>query len=312
MSYDDRIEAARTLVNQHNTIIGDLKADLIDVEGFIQSIKLMGGTSEDRLSAFSHEDILACLPYLNSSKNELDVQVKPRILARDIANIFRKNKTEEKKYVSPRNVERLSVEELVKCFDPEDSDNSVGTRLKQISKGEKFLVYNDGRNVDVETTVKLLIEIKGGFGGREDVTVNGNVKKVYALGELPENYADENPLYNNRPLRPDGTCDQTGRSWEGVEYSIRQFVRVAIDTGELKINHETSHDVIDMVLELDALKKLRQRYRKSALNFDELEKVGKLPTLKISLGRKRGIFDNGNKISWRTAHGTTITQYNSN
>lgn len=57
-----------------------------------------------------------------------------------------------------------------------------------------------------------------------------------------------------------------------------------------------------MVMEPDALKKLRQRYRKSAVEFDELSKVGNLPKLKIALsnGGSEGKrpFDNGKRVEW--------------
>jgi hypothetical protein len=195
----------------------------------------------------------------------------------------------------------MTPRELVEAFDPEDYSNPVGQRLAAVSKGEKFIVYSDARLVDVETTFKLLNEIKSGYPGRDDVDVNGAIKKVYRLGELPENYADENPLYRDRPLRPDGTCDQTGRSWEGIDLSVRQFVRVAMDEGELKVTHELAHDTLDIVMEKDALKKLRQRYRKAAIKFDELAKTGDLPTLKIPLGggsEGKNPFSGGKQVIW--------------
>lgn len=296
MSYNDRIEAALAAIQQHNEAVGENKPGYLNPDEFISKIKAYGGTSEDRLSAMMWEDILACMPG----------DSKPNMLAKDIAKIFRKSDqpapaNNEKRPVSGKKAEKMTLRELIEAFDPEDYSNPVGQRLNAITKGQPFIVYSDGRLVDVETTFKLATEIKSGYSGREDVDVNGAIKKVYRLGELPENYADENPLYRDRPLRPDGTCDQTGRSWEGVDLNIRQFVRVAMDTGELRVTHELAHDTMDMVMEADALKKLRQRYRKSAVEFDELAKTGDLPTLKIPLagGSEGGNpFDGGKKVMW--------------
>jgi hypothetical protein len=110
------------------------------------------------------------------------------------------------------------------------------------------------------------------------------------VGELPENYADENPLYRGRPLRPDGTCDQTNRSWEGVPLEVRQFIAFAAEyhdgidvTG--KGGLDRAHQAMDMALALDALEKLRKRYPEIAIDFDEDKKLGKLPTLQIPLGQ---------------------------
>jgi hypothetical protein len=301
MSYNDRIEAALVAINQHNDAFGAGNPGFIIPEDFIQCIKISGGTSEERLADFSYEDLLNCMPSVNG--------VKPVVLAKQIAKIFRQKDKEvevdEKRPISNKKADKMLPMELVQAFDPEDYDNPVGKRLKSLSKGQKFIVYESGRNVDVNTTFKILSEIKQGFPGREDVDVNGQVKKVYALGELPDNYADENPIYYNRPLRPDGTCDQLSRSWEGVDLAIRQFIRVAIDEGELEINHEKAHDVLDSALQPNALQKLRQRYRKSALVFDELAKTGKLPTLKILLGNvsggseRKNPFQEGKKVEWK-------------
>lgn len=297
MSYNDRIEAAQNAISQHNEAVGgEGKPGFVNSESFIECLKASGGTSEERLSSLMHEDILACLPDYKG--------VKPRVLAQDIANIFRskKSQADEKRPVTSKKAERMTPRELVEAFDPEDSDNPVGKRLSEISKGQKFLVYSDARIVDVESTFKILMEIKGGFPGRDDIDVNGSVKKVYRLGELPENYADENPLYRDRPLRPDGTCDQLGRSWEGVDLAVRQLIRVAMDVSELNVTHETAHNILDAVLEPDAFKKLQKRYRKAAVEFDQLSKTGDLPTLKIPLGGScaggPGPFDDGKQVVW--------------
>ncbi len=306
MTYQDRVDAALAVISEHNEALGGKdKPGFIDPDQFISCVKASGGTSADRLSQLSHEDILECLPAVPGPGG---AQVKPRILAKAIAGVFRAKendpedptKKEEKRPVSAKKADRMTPRELVEAFDPEDFNNAVGTRLAVVSKGEPFIVYANARAVDVETTLKLLMEVKQGYKGREDVDVGGAVKKVYKIGQLPENYADENPLYRGRPLRPDGTCDQLGRSWEGVDLNVRQLIRVAMDEGELHVTHEQAHNILDMVMEPNALDKLRKRYRKSAIKFDELAKTGDLPTLKIELGGSEGNgpFAEGKRVVW--------------
>jgi len=301
MSYNDRIEAAQNAISQHNKAVGgEGKPGFVNSETFIQCIKASGGTSEERLADLSHEDLLACMPEQESDFTG----VRPRVLAKEIAGLFRskqaKQSVDVQRPVSSKKMERMTAKELVESFDPEDSGSPIGKRLAEISKGQKFLVYSDARIVDVETTFKILMEIKSGFPGRDNIDVGGFVKKVYNLGELPENYADENPLYRNRPLRPDGTCDQLGRSWEGVDLAIRQFIRVAMNVGELNVTHETSHNILDLALEEDAFKKLQKRYRKAAVEFDQLSKTSLLPILKISLVGVHSTrpFAYGKKVMW--------------
>lgn len=302
MSYESKIDSALMLVREHNEACGgEGKPGFVNSEAFISCLKASGGTNETRLADLSHEDILACIP----GEMQNGALIKPRVLAKQIAQVFRSNQQvdAEKRPISAKRVDKMTVRELVESFDPEEFTNSIGKRLAEIAKNEPFIVYDDSRIINVEATLKILLEIKSGFKGRDNIDIGETTKRVYRLGELPENYADENPLYRQRPLRPDGTCDQTGRSWEGVPLVVRQFVRLAMDTGELSVNIETAHFILDMVMDADAFRKLAKRYRNTAVQFNELEKIGDLPKLKIELGnglKKGQTLQDGKKVVWST------------
>lgn len=277
MSLQDKLDAARKLVEEHIKVL-DLKTvpyikegcntseSYFSVDSFIQKIKLAGGTNEERLKSLSYEDILAAMPEING--------MKPIALAKDIAKVFRGKeevKSEnEPRPVSAKKAERMTLRELVEAYDPSDYSNPVGKRLSEISKNEKFIVFLTGHTVDVETTVKLLQEVKQGYQGRDEI----DGKEVHRIGEVPDNFVDENPLYKNRPLRPDGTCDQTGRSWNGVPMNVRQLVRIAIETGELAVSFEQAHNILDTVVDEKGWDKLSHRYRKAVIEFKKREGFG--------------------------------------
>jgi len=307
MSLQEKFEAARAVLEQHNAVLGGAEATdktgQVDPDKFIQGVKLAGGTTEERLKGFSYEDILQCFPYLAA------ITIKPVALAKDIAKIFRGKEdgvsTHEARPVSSKKADKMTLLELVQAYDPEESENPVGKRLKDISKGEKFIVFATGRTVDVDTTVKLLQEVKQGYEGRENIEVSGEIREVHAIGALPDNFVEENPLYRGRPLRPDGTCDQTNRSWNGVPMMVRQLIRVALDNNILKdISIERVHDIMDMVVEGNAFDKFAKRYPAAAVEFKKLEGIGKLPTLRLVLNKDKGAggskrpFDQAKKVEW--------------
>lgn len=299
--YEEKITSAITLIAEHNEAIGKDKdgnpnPGWVDPEEFTTCLKASGGTSEERLKGFSYENILTCLPKFKTPSGQ---EVSPLVVAKEIAKIFRGNETVEHRPVSRRRTERMTLRELVENFDPEEHTSAIAKRLYEISNGQAFIVFESGRVVDVETTMKLILEIKQGHKGRADIKVNDKIKRVHKIGQLPDNYADENPLYPQRPLRPDGTCDQTGRSWEGVPLEIMQLVRLAITTGELKVNLETAHNTLDMAMGEGAEEKLRNRYRKASVLFDE--KPDDRPKLKISLAWSStgNLFKNGHPVKWK-------------
>jgi hypothetical protein len=309
MSIQEKFEGVRALVEQHNAVLGgETAVGYVNPDQFIECIKLAGGTTEDRLKGMSYEDILQCLPTRANPAG--GPPIKPVGVAKDIARIFRgkedSTNTHESRPVSAKKADKMTLRELVEAYDPEESENPVGKRLKDISRGEKFIVFTSGRTLDVDSTLKLLQEVKQGYNGRENFEVNGEINEVHRVGDLPDNFVEENPLYRNRPLRPDGTCDQTNRSWNGVPMNVRQLIRVAMDNGNLKdISFERVHDIMDMIMEGDAFTKLTKRYPAAALEFKKLADVGRLPALKLVLkkdnkgaGRSDRPFDNAKKVEW--------------
>jgi len=308
MTVEDKLEQVRSVLVDHNSAVGGENAPgYVDVDNFFTLVKAIGGSSEEGLKRFSHEQIADCLPEVSVNGSK---KVKQMILAKSIAAIFRQkdstsvDESPEKRPVSSKKVERMTLQELVSAFDPSDSNNRVSKRLREISRGENFVVYVKGRDVDVVTTLQLLKEVQQGYDGRDSITVDETLKKVHSIDYLPENYADENPLYPDRPLRPDGTCDQTNRSWEGVALKLRQIVRIALDRGDIKVSRETSHDILDLIMGKDPLEALSTRYSEAVLAYDELSEHGKLPQLRITLvpvktGVKMpGPFRKGNKVTW--------------
>ena len=303
---DAKFQSVLGIISEHNTAIGGSgKPGYVDPDQFVECIKSVGGTSEDRLKRFSYEDILTCLPTFERDGRK----IFPTVLAKEIAGVFRgKDETPEggrRPIISQTRAEHMASEELVKAYDPTEVTNAVAKRLSAISKGEAFVVFESGRTVDVATTTKLLDEVKQGFQGRGTIWVGGQIKSVYKIGELPDVYAEENPLYPGRVLRPDGTCDQTGRSWDGVPLEVRQIVWLAVNTGELVVTIDTANTTIDTAIRPNypdgspaALNSLRFRYQKAAMRFEELAKTGDLPKLRIPMNSRsaKGSLRHGTKV----------------
>lgn len=299
----EKFDSARLLIQNHNSVIGEGNPGYVDPIAFEHCIKASGGTTDERLKGFSYEDILKCLPSHPTPDGGF---TKPIALAKDLAKIFRGKETNipDARPVSSKKADKMTFRELVENYLPEDANNSVGKRLKEISKDQPFIVFSSGRTVDVDTTLKLLEEVRQGYEGRDTIDVSGEINEVYVVGDLPDNFVDENPLYPGRPLRPDGTCDQTNRSWAGVPLNIRQFIRIAIDEGELEIvNLDKANDIIDLVMASDPWQKLKIRYRKTALEFKKLQDTQELPSLKLILNTKEAAsgkspFKDGKPVQW--------------
>jgi hypothetical protein len=283
-------DAALSVVNQHNEVVGSDNPGFVNTDQFMTCLK---GTVGVNIRQIRYEDVLACLPEFQGPNGA----IKPIPLAKAIVQAIRKGEPSEVvdpvnvgdsvSYVSPKKAERMSNKQLIDNFEPDEPDNAVGVVLQRKSKGQPFLVYSEGRQLDREASLTLFNEVKLGHVGR---TVYKG-KKVYKIGELPDNLVPENPLYRNTPLRPDGTCTQTNRSWEGVPQNVRQFVAFAaeyeggIDVTTPPNGIQRAHDIIDIAVSSDAMKRFEERYQEIMVEFREAEKRGELPKLLIPLGK---------------------------
>jgi hypothetical protein len=243
------------------------------LSAFVTALFAAGGTDDAALKQCTWED--------------LESFGAPKLLAKRIAAIFRKGETsasEDKvKILKPSRIAVMSVSELIEHYDPRDHTNSVGQRINALCGGKRCIVFNADGNINVKASVDLLNELRDNYPERETFLVNGIPVKTWKIGERPGQLADENPLYAGRLLRPNGDCDQTNRSWTGISYQIRVIIYLAIKTGEIRINSvNDAHAILDMAVSLDEAK-IRARFSKASLKYDELNAEGKLPTLKLPL-----------------------------
>lgn len=272
MSYENRIDRAKTLIQEFNSQVSS--ENIIDIDAFLKKLKNAGGVSESMLQECTWE--------------ELQKAGLPVLLARKVAAIFReKDQNLGNTFVSERMVERMSYHQLIEKYDPKDKDSHVYKKLLSLSGGKRFIVVDSSGKINVESTRILLTEIRDGFPERDVFEVDGKQYEVVAVGtNISNTLVDENPLYPGRFLRPDGTCDQMNRSWSGVPLIVRQVLYLAVKNGELKVNIDKSHDTLDLALSVDAEKKVRTRYKKASIEIDKLIAINTAPTLKIRLTSK--------------------------
>jgi len=293
MTYAEKLENAAKMIEAHNE--QQEPANKIDADAFLKALIAAGGTDDRSLRDCSFENLQ-------------EFGITAILLAKKIANLFRdkgEKKAEKQKFVSAKKAEQMSVEDLLKAYDPSEPDNPVAKELAQRSKGKRCIVFTSEGKVDVKSSTILLEEIKQGYPERDTFLVEGKPHKVYKIGQRPDMLADENPLYPGRKLYPDGTCDQTNRSWDGVAAKIRTVLYLAItQTKELVISHSSVHDIIDIAISEGAEEKICQRYTGASVLYDELKDRGDLPSLKLAINGSDGSVGGRGSDPLNTGHRT--------
>ncbi len=303
-SFEETLRAFQTLVEKYAEQMKDLDpSNPVDPDLIVKRLRALGVTSDEHLRRLKHEDIEACFPTVLGQK--------PSLLVREIADMFRgKGRVSATTPaipvgVSDRAASRMTAEELVASYNPLETDNAVGKRLQSLSRGEAFLVFDQNGLLDVDCSLLLLAEIVQGHAGRVSfLHPNGEVVEVHKIGYRPPVFVDENPIYQGRTLRGQD-CDQLNRSWDGIPLQVRQLVRLIVESREVDVvgpgGRDSAHNLMNLALEANAFKTLKQRYPTAALKFKSLESSGKLPTMRavlVSSGShgKRGPFDNAKRV----------------
>lgn len=280
-SYQQKLDSATALIDKHNAVA----PTKVDSSAFFNCIKSNGGTTDEALKMSSWEDLIDC--------------GLPKLLARQVAEVFRKSEAPakaESTYVSEKKAAAMTIAELLSKYDPLEADNPVGKRLISMSKGQPCIAFKDGA-VHVESSEKCVRELREGLPPRDKVAIDGVVYPLFKVGDRPGNALAENPLYPGRALRGDD-CDQTNRSWAGVPDVVRTILWLAVNcTGEVKIaSVNDAHNIIDLVVSKtpqEAEKLVRMRFGEAHIEYERLKAEGRLPPLKISkTGRKNDPFFN--------------------
>lgn len=275
MSYTEKVQAARTILEQYNSNVTDDKHK-IDIESFFNKLKSSGGVTEEILGECTWEDLEDC--------------GLPRILARSVAKVFRKP-TEQPQvtYVAKeKSVYDMSSRELLNLYGEtwkEGTSVEIIDRLTRISKNKPFLIFNDDGSLDTNASHGELMAINSGHASREYAINGGKRVRLYRLGDSPESYQDINPLFPNESLRPNGECSQTGRNWSSVPLNVRQLVYLArTETNEIKINSiKDAIDIINDAILDNAFDKISEYCLRASVHFEEKQKLGSLPLLRMKL-----------------------------
>ncbi|MFA5766629.1 MAG: hypothetical protein WC919_01740 [Candidatus Paceibacterota bacterium] len=279
MSYESKLDGARAILEAHNS----QSTKKVDTETFFTNLTEMGGSSEDSLSAASWEDLEAC--------------GVPRILARRIATLFRGEHPQaqgvQKVILEDNDPEKLAKAmtpaQLLDVYDPKQLKTPVAERLKFHSEGKKFIVFNDDGTINKEVSLKLLSELDDHGEMPTFVTTDGDIRPTYAVGERPDQVANEHPLFPGVALR--NGVSTIGCDWDKVDWKTKKTLYLAV-TETLEIDMSKMHELD--VYSLATTGMVGRRCIEAAKLYKEREAFGNLPSLRAKLGSAKATEKKGN------------------
>ena len=173
-----------------------------------------------------------------------------------------------------------SNEELLQSYSKDGTGVNVEEELERRGKGKPFIVFNDDESVDIESSVKMLKKARSNPKMPERFPVDGELKRLYRVGEFPLDFLFECP-FHPEVLLVDGYCEVSGIVWVTLNEEHMQLCRMIDD----------DHDISDMdqkKLAKTSIKEIKEMFPNTAAKFEEQKELGQLKSLKRKISQGGG------------------------
>ena len=199
------------------------------------------------------------------------------------------------KYGIRMKLEDVQPSELLENYHPEQLSHPVTTALKKKFGEQKIIVFkSDSKIVDIDATSNYIADLEQGFPEQETVESDGELVRLYAVGQIPNQMIEEDPLFEGSPLKR-GRSIVNRINWTDIDYTIRTFCRIIVTREDIDVNDrfhiqelmklaqkrqiEVKGDNKKMVIPSE----LREVYPEAYLEYRELAKKNELPKLTITM-----------------------------
>ena len=181
-------------------------------------------------------------------------------------------------FAANRPVGQLKTKELLDRYEA-DSPQEVWDELKKRANGQPCIVHNKDGSLNVDLTLAVIQDIRKGadFGNTYN---DGKVAwRLYPVGMFPEETSLVCPLTGK--ILANGYCSDLKVSWADVSEACMVFIRVIKNENPREdFGRVAAKSLIQTAK--NGIEALRGEYPEEALRYDELEKLGQLPSLRVN------------------------------
>jgi hypothetical protein len=172
----------------------------------------------------------------------------------------------------------LPVEDLIPLYKP-NKNNKITEILRKRFGNKKIIAFKpDSNELAVEETINYLADLEAAYPEEESIEVDGELVRLYPIGQLPNQLVAEDPCYNGMPLKRDRSMANR-INWSGIPFETRQFFRVLINNVEVKPDDRLN--LSNLIKK--TINELKSMFPETYMKFKELKAKDELPKLQISI-----------------------------
>jgi hypothetical protein len=174
----------------------------------------------------------------------------------------------------------IDPSELIPYYNPAKASSPITNILKEKFGDTAVIAFKPGtKEIAVEETIDYLADIEQGLPTTDTIEVDGSLVRLYPVGIVPDQAMDEDPLFDNVPLRKQRSAVNR-LNWSNVAQDARQFCRLILDAGEIDPNDRLSVRELVKLAE-KGVKALNEVYPEVGLIYREKSENNELPKLRV-------------------------------
>jgi|GEM_PF-2213518 len=191
------------------------------------------------------------------------------------------------KYGIRMKLEDVDPSELLEHYHPEQPNHPITVALRKKFGDKKVVVFKpDSKVIDIDATANYIADLEQGYSEEDTVESDGILVRVYAVGQVPNQMIEEDPLFEGKPLKR-GRSTVNRINWENINFQARQFCRIIVQMGDIDVNDR--FQVQELVkLATEGATALSKVYPEAHLEYRELTQKSELPKLMITMESANG------------------------
>jgi hypothetical protein len=284
-----------TLDSWENRILNASTFLGLSIDETIEGLKKLGVEKEPAgMEMLSDEEIVPFGDLRKVYCDDLDIPIaKVRMAMKYLRGSKESKKTDsidptmvkmKEKYGVKLKLEHVPTWQLLEDYDPTKKDHPITLVLLNRYNDEKVIIFRpDTTEVDVEATADYITDLDQGFPQEAMVQSQGEFVCPMAVGDVPDQVIEEDPLFPNSPLKR-GRSIVNRSNWANISIECRQFARIAVETDEIDPHDKRDvKDVMKLVNCVAELDKLKEEYPRASVIYRERKKLNSLPNLAMTM-----------------------------
>jgi len=189
----------------------------------------------------------------------------------------------KEKYGVKLKLDHIPTDQLLEDYNPSRNDHPITIVLKKRFGDQSVIVFKpDSTEVDIEATANYIADLDQGYGEEETIESQGELVRLFRVGEIPSQVIEEDPMFEGYPLKR-GRSNVNRVNWADVPIEERQFIRLLVETDTIDPNDRRDVKEVLEISSSEGMKLFKSEFPEVALIWRERKNLNSLPNLVMTM-----------------------------